>query len=501
MKLKYKILMAIIAVSIGLCLMIYQSYALWVVTLTGQENIVEVGCFNIEFIENTSSIALSNSYPVSDEKGMSGEAYSFTITNKCTVDSAYQVTLNTLNANTMGDDKVKYVIYKDSESKPSTGSLVNSAPINADKANITVTDLKESYIIASGELKGAEEENGTGESHTYNVYLWIDENAGNEVENTRFEASINIVNASTKIQPTAAETIEALAEANPDQLVYDGTSDNNLRYIGANPNNYVSFNDELWRIIGVFNNIDNGTGNKETRLKIIRNEPIGKYSWDNKASGTGSSTSSYGSNDWRDSALQQVLNSGAYYNRTSGECPNGQNGATTSCDFSNIGLTETAKAMISNAKWNLGGTANYTSSSNGLASHFYGYERGTTVYTGRPTEWTGQIGLMYPSDYGYATSGGSSVNRASCLAKELYSWNSVSDCYNNDWLYSGAFQWTLTPHSDISYGVFNVYSSGNVNVNRANNTNSAVSPALYLSSNVKISGGDGSVSSPFELSL
>ncbi len=501
MKLKYKILMAIIAVSIGLCLMIYQSYALWVVTLSGQENIVEVGCFNIEFIENTSSIALNNSYPVSDAKGMSGEAYSFTITNKCTVDSAYQVTLNTLNANTMGDDKVKYVIYKDGESKPSIGQLVNSAPINADKANITVTDLKESYIIASGELKGAEEENGTGESHTYNVYLWIDENAGNEVENTRFEASINIVNASTKIQPTAAETIEALAEANPDQLVYDGTSDNNLRYIGANPNNYVSFNDELWRIIGVFNNIDNGTGNKETRLKIIRNEPIGKYSWDNKASGTGSSTSSYGSNDWRDSALQQVLNSGAYYNRTSGECPNGQNGATTSCDFSNIGLTETAKAMISNAKWNLGGTANYTSSSNGLTSHFYGYERGTTVYSGRPTEWIGQIGLMYPSDYGYATSGGSSVNRASCLAKELYSWNSVSDCYNNDWLYSGAFQWTLTPHSDISYGVFNVYSSGNVNVNRANNTNSAVSPALYLSSNVKISGGDGSVSSPFELSL
>ena len=172
--------------------------------------------------------------------------------------------------------------------------------------------------------------------------------------------------------------------------------DNNARYIGANPNNYVSFNGELWRIIGVFNNIDDGTGNKETRLKIIRNEPIGKYSWDNKASGTGSSTSDWGSNDWGDSALQQVLNSGAYYNRTSGECPYGSNGATTSCDFSSIGLTETAKAMIGNAKWNLGGTVNYTSSSDGLTSHFYGYERGTTVYTGRPTEWTGSIGLMYP---------------------------------------------------------------------------------------------------------
>ena len=179
-------MMAILVVAIGLCLMVYQSYALWVVTLTGQEQIVEVGCFNIEFIENSNSIALNNTYPMSDERGMSGEAYSFTITNKCTVDSAYQVTLNTLTTNTMGDEKVKYVIYE-GNSKPSTGSLVTSAPINADKANITVANLKESYIIASGELKGAEEENGNGESVTYNVYLWIDENAGNEVENTNSE--------------------------------------------------------------------------------------------------------------------------------------------------------------------------------------------------------------------------------------------------------------------------------------------------------------------------
>ena len=299
---------------------------------------------------------------------------------------------------------------------------------------------------------------------------------------------------------TAANCIKDNASLSKEIATDD--PDNNARYIGVDPNNYVSFNDELWRIIGVFNNIDDGTGKKETRLKIIRDEPIGIYSWDNKASGTGSSTSSYGSNDWSDSALQQVLNSGAYYNRTSGECPYGGKGATTSCDFSNNGLTEEAKSMISNAKWNLGGTANYTSSSNGLTSHFYGYERGTTVYTGRPTEWIGQIGLMYPSDYGYATSGGSSVNRSSCLATALYSWNnsSYSDCKNNDWLYdSSNYQWTLTPLSADSYSVFFVTSFvGNRN---ANYTYIAVSPALYLSSNVRISGGTGSSSSPFVLSL
>ena len=291
---------------------------------------------------------------------------------------------------------------------------------------------------------------------------------------------------------TAANCIKDNASLSKEIATDD--PDNNARYIGANPNNYVSFNGELWRIIGVFNNINDGNGNEETRLKIIRDEPIGRYSWDNKGGS--------GKNDWSTSAIQQVLNSGVYWNRTSGECPYGSNGATTSCDFSNIGLTETAKAMIGNAKWNLGGTANFTSSSNGLASHFYGYERGTTVYSGRPTEWTGQIGLMYPSDYGYATSGGSITDRASCLAKELYNWHSssYSDCYSNDWLYNSSNdQWTLTPRSATSAGV--LIASSHVYETIAGNTNVAVSPALYLSSNVKISGGEGTESSPFVLSL
>ena len=239
-------------------------------------------------------------------------------------------------------------------------------------------------------------------------------------------------------------------------LAYDDYG--NLRYIGANPNNYVLFNNELWRIIGVFSEDTHGVSG-EKLVKIIRSESIGSYSWDNKPSGTGSSTSSYGSNDWSDSALQVVLNSGVYYNRTSGTCPSGQNGATTNCDFSNTGLTEEAKEMIETVTWKLGGTANYTSASNGLASHFYGYERGADVYSGNPTTWNGKIALMYLSDYGYATSGGSTTNRETCLAKELLNWSlsSYSDCKNNDWLYdSSAVLWTLTSNSSTSNGVFYV---------------------------------------------
>ena len=295
-----------------------------------------------------------------------------------------------------------------------------------------------------------------------------------------------------KYVPSATETI--LAKGETDELKFDNTVDNNLRYIGANPNNYVRFNNELWRIIGVFDNIDDGTGTKETRLKIIRSKPIGKYSWDYD----GTVSSNRYDNNWSTSTLMNLLNGGAYYNRTTGSYYNASTTAT-SVDFTSTGLTEEAKSMISDVKWNLGG-----SSTNGVtASMFYKRERGTEVYSGRPKEWIGKIGLMYPSDYGYATSGGNNTNRETCLNTKLSDWNgsSISDCKNNDWLYdSSNLPWTLTPYSSYSNNVFSVHSSGSVNDYHARNSYD-VSPALYLSSNVKISGGEGTESSPYQLSL
>ena len=300
----------------------------------------------------------------------------------------------------------------------------------------------------------------------------------------------------------AVEYVESLLPSNPETMNNDDP-DGNVRYMGADPNNYVLFNNELWRIIGVFDVASTNGGATEKRLKIIRDESIGSYAWDNKPSGTGSSTSSYGSNNWSDSKLMQVLNDGAYWNRTSGTCPSGSGGATKSCDFSLTGLTEEAKNMIGDAVWNLGGTASYTTSSTGLASHFYGYERGTTVYSGRPTYWIGKIGLMYPSDYGYATSGGTTTNRASCLAKEMFNWNSssYSDCKNNDYLYNSSLsQWTMTPYSSYSYRVF--YVNNGATLNYSNVTyGSSVLPTAYLKSSVLITGGDGTSENPYKLQL
>ena len=351
-----------------------------------------------------------------------------------------------------------------------------------------------------------------GDTKTFKVIVTYDQSATEIPTNSKqLTLTLNFAQVSGEIPDPEPEplgnAVEYLLANKVESTVVDGgnglvaidnigeittiSSPREYRYIGPNPDNYVQFNNELWRIIGIF----------DGKLKLIRNESISSYSWDNKPSGTGSSTSSYGSNDWSDSALQEVLNNGPYYNRTSGNCPSGQNGATTSCDFSSNGLTEESKLMIDLTTWKLGGTSSYTSASNGLAQHFYEYERGTTVYSGRPTEWTGYIGLIYPSDYGFATSGGSTTGRSACLAKELYNWDvsSYSDCKNNSWLYdSSNAQWTLTPLAGNSYYVFFVNSSGSVDLNGAR-YGYGVRPSLNLKSEIEFVTGTGSESDPYIL--
>ena len=310
-------------------------------------------------------------------------------------------------------------------------------------------------------------------------------------------------------------------------LAYDGTSDNNLRYVGSNPCNYVKIDNEIWRIIGLMNNIDDGTGKKETRLKLIRNESIGNYSWDTSDS---SVNNGYGVNEWSQADLMKLLNPGyesesvggsLYYNNSSGNCYYAENNATKACDFTTTGLKTNLKNLVGNTLWHTGSQGTNSSS---LTSSFYTYERssntGKICTSGtycndtvtRKTTWNGKIGLMYPSDYGYATSGGSTSNRTSCLGKELSNWNSssFSDCKNNDWLYNSSnWQWTISPVADSSrsaIAAFVVYNEGHVSSNFASIVNgvfadnqSAVRPSVYLIPSTSILGGEGTLENPYEI--
>jgi len=289
-------------------------------------------------------------------------------------------------------------------------------------------------------------------------------------------------------------------------LAYDRTDDNNLRYVGANPCNYVTFNGENagWRIIGVMNNIEDGTGKLETRIKLVRIAFIGSYSWDSSKAGEDGATGDNGVNDWSKADLMKELN-GDYMDMTLTENPtNWYNGAsnthTGGFDIRKR-LGKVAQNQIGDVKWKLGG---YNISA--PVSTFYKKERETMVIGNpagtcndgacpRATEWVGKVALIYPSDYGYAVGG--SV-RNTCLEKNLNTYTN-DNCYTNDWITeTNTYQWTLMPHSNYANNSFGINHVGNVS-NYQSRANNSVRPAVYLKSNVVVTDGDGSKNNPYVL--
>ena len=255
-------------------------------------------------------------------------------------------------------------------------------------------------------------------------------------------------------------------------------NENGYRYEGKDPNNYVWFNNELWRIIGVFDENSHGVSGQNL-VKIIRNDSIGGLAWDKNDT-----------NDWTASSLMNLLN-GAYLNSengTGGEyCYGYSTTVGANCDYTESGINDTYRPMIENVTWYLGGYSTQSTT----AESFYGYERGTTVYSGRPTSTTGYIGLMYPSDYGY------SVLASSCARTTNLGSYRNSTCAGQSWMYGQGYEWTITPYSSYSSDVFSIDS---LSSNSARNGFSA-RPVLYLDSSVYIIDGTGTQSDPYIIGM
>ena len=280
----------------------------------------------------------------------------------------------------------------------------------------------------------------------------------------------------------------------------------NIRYYGASPNNYVYFNCdsypstncELWRIIGVF----------DGKIKLMRNETIGEYSWDTSASSVNSGN---GVNEWSQADLMKLLNPGhesesvggsLYYDSKSGLCYRITVNKTIICDFTKNGIkNDVTRNMIAETTWNLGGW----NTSDIYSNVMYEKERGTTTVSNpsdgitRATTWNGKIALPYPSDYGYATD-------LSKCSQTLYNYNSSTDsyaCRSNDWMYSifktNSYNWLLTPLSGDAYNAFILSSAGYVNCGGNVAGDHGVAPVLYLGSDQDIVAGDGSQSKPYQL--
>ena len=261
-------------------------------------------------------------------------------------------------------------------------------------------------------------------------------------------------------------------------------NENGYRYEGKNPNNYVWFNNEYWRIIGVFDSASHGQSGKNL-VKIIRAETLDGLAWHKS-----------NTNDWTKASLNSLLN-GAYYNATdgtsSGYCYGSSATATGNCDYTIKGIQSGYRGMIANVTWYLGGY----SSTSATAASFYSYERGTTVYGGRPTSTTGYIGLMYPSDYGY------SVLSSSCVRTANLGVYNSSNCGGNSWLYGKGYEWTISPRSSNSDDVFDLYEHSNGYLTGDSNAKNGygVRPVLYLDSSVYKIDGEGTLASPYIIGM
>ena len=430
------------------------SFAFYMVTINGESDDIVIKSGNLSLtLEDSDTITMNNARP-----GASASK-EFTVTNNSNNVLVYNIKLV---------DVVNTFIDKNDP----VYSLVGNNGINKKEEIITSSDNE--YLMTKIAIDPKD-------THTYTLTITFKETNDNQNDNmgVSFSGRINIDDEEIFIPVTPVELLNNLYfDSNPELVVDDF---DNIRYIGADPANYIYFNCddynnpsdstcEKWRIIGSFKDIEDSEGNVAERVKIMRDKSIGNMPWN-----------SNNSTNWATASLNTYLN-GEYYNSLK---------------------NDTTKNIIDSVVWNLGGLNRYYDT---LVDQWYSSERGSTVYSSNPITWTGRIGLIYPSDYGYATSGGNTTSRDVCLSKAIFYWNSsnVSDCYNNNYIYeANIHQWTLThfTYFQIDYDFYYSFSIGSyVYDNQVVNLLS-IRPVFYLLSNIKINSGDGSEANPYTLSI
>ena len=417
----------------------------------------------------------------------SGETryYDIVLGNPNNAKISYSVYYEMVSPSTKPDDyKIEYTSKSTGDS---TGIVNNNGNITL---NIVVTNTSSSAVTVkvgtvAGYVKGGE----------------LTLNSGQEVIPKKVTASNYIMSlddgstgdSGSGVYKVTHSAIPAGSSATGGEI--QAVTD--YRYYGASPDNYICLDMEggstcpdkhLYRIIGSIYEEKENTN----RIKVIKATPLTDgttkgYAWDsgNVNIWATITNGNYSNSLTSGASLMKLLNSGDWWNRTN--------------TFANYGLTEKAKSYITTSRYYLGG---YNNSNGVMTNQFYAYERGTTRYdTNRPLYWDGMVGLMYPSDFGYAAGN-------SCVTgTDPYNYNAVGGCKNKDWLwmttssdYTNGAEWLMSPYSGNSDYVFDVFSSGYVNRNNNSHTVYSARPVFYLNSSASISKGDGTLNAPYILS-
>ena len=402
-----------------------------------------------------------------------GEKTTFSINNKDTTGASldYNIKLNiTSIASELKSSDLKYVLLKD-----------NTIVKEGDFSTMVVgtNTIYSDSISSSGTIN-------------FTFYLYIDGNSENnlnminkslvgsivvEAQETSFEIFADYIE-NTLYNNDNYETITNNGidyEYNTvNSLMYDNYG--SIRYYGANPNNYVYFNCddysnqsastcEIWRILGSFFTPSGGH-----QVRIIRNNVINNFKWDSLANEGG----------WPDAGLHHALNYD-YINKNSGAC---SFASTQTCDFSSTGLKNDAtRNAISDFEWLINPIT--TELISAYPNDIYENE----INSGTTT-WTGRVGIMYLSDYAYATD----LSKCSNVIADY----SNSSCSSNNWLKSSSDEWTISNYNNNYEQIYYIGTDGSINTDNFLIEHN-FRPTLYLKSEQTFQGGTGTLADPYQL--
>ena len=255
-----------------------------------------------------------------------------------------------------------------------------------------------------------------------------------------------------------------------DASLTNGAGDNSYRFAGASDqvNNYVCFGstqipcptDNLYRIIGVFDN-KVGENQIEQRVKLIKSTSVGNKEWNTE-----------GNNTWSGSSLNTYLNN----------------------EFINT-FDETTKGKIAETTWKVGGNTSANIQEQPAKTAYQNEVvkpvPGSTSSNGE-TEHPAKIGLMYASDYGFAAA-------QSAWTTNLIDYDGAA-IKSANWMFLGAKEWTISRIADRSNCAFSVNGTGYVDYLIVGDNALAVRPVFSLISSVNYASGSGSATDPILVS-
>ena len=273
---------------------------------------------------------------------------------------------------------------------------------------------------------------------------------------------------------------------------------NGIRYEGANPNNYICLDNNttgscsnknlLFRIIGLFEEELTGSSimnnSRSKLLKIISTTNYGTSRW----AASSLSSNDYNLNNWEQSDIATTLNNNYIGNLF--------NISEFHSKFAN------QRNGLAQAKWHLGGANSSTYNWEQVtAADMYAIERNTSaVYSSNPSYSFGYVGLMYPSDYGYAAKG--------CQSTKLSELHNNQTCLDNNWLYQSQLdtfnnildEWLISPSSANANNV-SIIRKGYVQASGIDSTDEYnYRPVFYLDSKeLSIAGGEGTSTNPYHI--